>query len=231
MNVDSMVIEVTRRCQLECEHCLRGDAQSPDIELGYVAALFSKVQAINTITFSGGEPSLVPEKLEMIRKLAEKHHVDIGNFYIATNAAKNNQYKRFLSACFNWYLYCSDNEVSAVHWSNDSYHQLDPDNVKMLSCLSFASARYSDRRKPLTYLAEGRAADNGIGENAVHEYALDIEDDTVMGNIYLNCLGQIIHGCDWSYANQQEHVICDVYDLSIEAIKKYIEKEAEILEI
>ena len=29
--VESLVIEVTRRCNMRCEHCLRGDAQNLDI--------------------------------------------------------------------------------------------------------------------------------------------------------------------------------------------------------
>jgi len=38
-------------------------------------------------------------------------------------------------------------------------------------------------------------------------------DDFEESQIYLNCLGEIINGCDWSYENQKFHKICDVKDL------------------
>jgi hypothetical protein len=32
-------------------------------------------------------------------------------------------------------------------------------------------------------------------------------------DFYLNCKGEIINGCDWSYSSQRKHKICDVADL------------------
>jgi hypothetical protein len=35
------------------------------------------------------------------------------------------------------------------------------------------------------------------------------------GNEYLNCNGNIINGCDWSYENQEKYKICAVEDLKM----------------
>ena len=33
ISVNSLVIEVTRRCNMRCNHCIRGDAQNCDISI------------------------------------------------------------------------------------------------------------------------------------------------------------------------------------------------------
>ena len=32
LNIDSLIIEVTRKCNMQCEHCLRGAAQRKTID-------------------------------------------------------------------------------------------------------------------------------------------------------------------------------------------------------
>ena len=39
---------------------MRGEAENIDLDLKYVEKLFQHVKDINTLTLSGGEPSLVP---------------------------------------------------------------------------------------------------------------------------------------------------------------------------
>ena len=58
---NSVFIEVTRRCNMCCAHCLRGDAESIDIQEKYIDAFldsFEKGAYISSLTFTGGEISL-----------------------------------------------------------------------------------------------------------------------------------------------------------------------------
>ena len=60
-SVDTVVIEITRRCNMCCAHCLRGDAENVDINSKYVDAFFNSFKDgafISNITFTGGEISL-----------------------------------------------------------------------------------------------------------------------------------------------------------------------------
>ena len=40
---------------------------------------------------------------------------------------------------------------------------------------------------------------------------------------YLNCKGNIIAGCDWSYESQDnpERIVCNVGDLTLDKIEEY----------
>ena len=61
--LDNIAIEVTRKCNMGCEHCLRGNAQNMDIDFGYIDSFLNDVSSIGTITFSGGEPALNVEAI------------------------------------------------------------------------------------------------------------------------------------------------------------------------
>jgi hypothetical protein len=203
--------------------------QNVDMDIAYVDSLFSQIEYVDTITLSGGEPSLVPDTLLATLNSAKSHDVAIGNFYIATGT-KSPNFRKFMLACLEWYLYCDPNEITAVNWSNDSYHDLNDDNVRLLSALKFASPKYECPdlySKPnYTYtpkvLDEGRASENGIGDGIVDEEILDIDEDgnVAEGTLYLNCFGMVILGCNWSYESQNEHVLCHVDNLT-SAIAEY----------
>ena len=219
MDIDSVVIEVTRRCNMECSHCLRGDAQKQDIKNEYIETLFQKVDTIFSLTVSGGEPSLVPQKIIDIVTLAKKYNVQIGNFYVATNAKKVTN--KFLFALISLYSYCYENEYSLVSWSNDIYHEeMEEEQIKKLRALSFASARNSDDQKNYYLINQGRA--KGIGQRHLGKEYFEIDGDFIVeGTIYLNCNGDIIAGCDYSYEEQEENAICNVKDFSIETVSLY----------
>lgn len=86
--ISECILEVTRRCNMCCDHCLRGDAQNSDLDLAHVKKLFSHIDSIDTLTLTGGEPSLVPEIIQGIADAARENNVNIERFYMATNGKK-----------------------------------------------------------------------------------------------------------------------------------------------
>jgi len=220
VNIDSLVIEVTRRCNLECAHCLRGDSESIDLNLNYVKTLFKHLKYISTITFTGGEPSLVPDKISGIIDIAKRMNVIIGSFYIATNAVHASD--KFLISVIKLYSYCDDNEISALNYSNDEYHEMNPKAVDRLKVFSFTSAKYIESPRYENILAEGRA--ENWTDRIVKPDIYDLEDGDIRdGTVYLNCEGNIIAGCDFSYKNQRDknNIICHVDDFSVKRFKRF----------
>lgn len=201
---------------MTCEHCLRGDPENIDIDVKHINTLFKEVDYISIITFTGGEPSLASHIIEKTVQLAEKNQVDIGNFYMATNGKKVSD--TFLLALIKLYCFCNDNEISQVVISNDEYHESDNEWDK-LRALKFADMKYSDNLG-ISVIAEGRAEHWGDRGNNTEHFEVE-EEDIREGDIYLNCMGEIIAGCDWSYANQPEHKICSVTDDILKAIETW----------
>lgn len=66
LNFGSIMFEVTRRCNLKCEHCLRGDAENVDMSKEVIDATLDNVELISFLKLTGGEPFLVPEIIEYL---------------------------------------------------------------------------------------------------------------------------------------------------------------------
>jgi organic radical activating enzyme len=244
----NLIIEVTRECNLRCDHCLRGEPENKSIQEKNVISLFKQIEngEINTLTLTGGEPALRPDKIQMILDVAKIYNVEIRNFYIATNGTIASDY--FLKVLMELYLYCSDNEVSSVDISNDTFHnkELIQKNTKKFQMFSFIRYKHSPEGDRYKYLLQnelemfegyhetndnfpnyiydykdldashiinqGRGKDYGDKEPFITTLASIEEDPYLIEDleIYLNCNGDIILGCDWSYETQEEYKLCHV---------------------
>ena len=56
LNLNGLYLEVTRRCNMDCDHCMRGDAQNKDLDIQTLRPFFQTIETIETIGFTGGEP-------------------------------------------------------------------------------------------------------------------------------------------------------------------------------
>ena len=105
ISLDQATIELTRRCNMACEHCLRGDAENMDMPTKYLEQFFSKVDYVSSLCLTGGEPSLVPEKIREVIKIAKKHNVEINSFDVTINGKRVTD--DFMVAMIELYNYCS----------------------------------------------------------------------------------------------------------------------------
>lgn len=123
--IGTLGVEVTRRCNLQCVHCMRGDAQEKDLDLNALDRLLCKTSGIDTLVLTGGEPSLVPEICSQVLALIKAHMIPVSNFYCVTNGTVVKD--AFLKAMLDWYLYtCKyEAEFSAVALSSDIFHEID----------------------------------------------------------------------------------------------------------
>ena len=62
----SLMIEVTRMCNLRCSHCMRGEPQDLNITREILKNTFQQIDFIETLHLTGGEPFLYPELIEML---------------------------------------------------------------------------------------------------------------------------------------------------------------------
>lgn len=210
MELDELAIEVTRRCNMQCTHCLRGDAQNVTIPTNILKSFLKQITSITCITISGGEPSLVPHKIIEISNLLKKYKIRVDSFYIATNAKKVTD--EFVSALAVLFMQCESPEGCCVKLSG-AYHEDGPfinENItKLKSCFTFAhDARNECSQYGYSPLSEGRGVGLGRYIAQEEEYDLDWDGRVGEGALYLNVKGQVIAGCNFSYRNQGKHIIC-----------------------
>jgi len=218
MNISNLIVEVTRKCNMACDHCLRGNAQNADIDFQYIDSLLSQLSYICTVTFTGGEPSLNVKAIDYFLMIAKKLGVGIGGFYIATNGMTIKE--EFVMACLRLYSYCDEKEMCLVDISNDQYHAAEGAyDTELLDGLSFIHRKYEKERYNFNHnqalIMEGRAKENftDAGRKPDKKQKIETVDDFNDTEIYLNVHGDIINGCDWSYTSQKKNKLCFVSSL------------------
>ena len=208
IDIDNLVIEVTRRCNMLCPHCLRGDQQEKDISFEVLQKIADTFGYISTIAFTGGEPSLNSWAIDKFIDLCRSQEVGIGSFYIATNGKKYSD--RFLKSLMNLWIYCDDNEVSQVTVSRSDFHEdQDEREIEKIKCFRFVDERENLTEKYL--IAEGRALDNFYCRINREPDKFEIEDDQIIGgSLYITVDGDIIPGCDFSYDRMEEEKVGNI---------------------
>lgn len=215
MNISNLIIEVTRKCNITCEHCLRGDAQKLTMKNEYIDSLLRQVDEIGDIAFTGGEPSLAVPVIEYVLQRLKDRHISLGAFYIATNGIDVSE--EFVLVCLKLFTYCYEKERCHVDISNDMYHQAEGGyNTEMLDGLKFVGRKYEKEGwnfdKGERIISEGRGVDVCRKMNELSSDVVLTRDDFNEAQIYLNCKGNIVSGCDWSYTSQDKdkNILCQV---------------------
>ncbi len=85
MYLENLMLEVTRNCTLECEHCLRGDKQQGFMNPKVIDAVFKDVKKVGKLLLTGGEPLLAVQTLEYLVNVLKENEIQIDSIEIITN--------------------------------------------------------------------------------------------------------------------------------------------------
>lgn len=204
MQVDMLVLEVTRRCNMCCAHCLRGEAETIDMQKETIDKILDLVDYIWQVIFSGGEPSLNLPLIQYFFEKAEEKGKLPGSFWLATNG-KDNQEELAILALKMW-AKCENRDMCGVALSVDAYHEPIPESL--LSGLLFYDA---SKERPVAgnsaddfVIRVGRAEENGLGRPP---RALDSEvyiEDGRIDTLYISANGKCVFDCDLPYYDIDE---------------------------
>lgn len=209
----SLAIEVTRRCNMACPHCLRGEAQGINIDTKYIDKLFENISFVDSIVFTGGEPTLNLDAMRYTLEVCKARNVRVGSFYVVTNGKGSTKTMlEFATLCLEWYAYCLEDVAyaedcySGVALSKDIFHEKIPvANEAILRGLSiFREDKFNDFRNG-SLINEGRARELDWQKRSSFNDELRIEDwddyVSVDGMVYLAANGDIKTNCDVAFNN------------------------------
>ncbi len=228
-HVSSLCVEITRKCNFTCGHCLRGEAQNVNLDINLLRKFLheNKIQSISELTITGGEPLLVPDLIDQMIQEMRWLRIEVQNFHMTTNGSKFTP--DTLNTIGKLFNFCTDNSVSGVDVSNSIWHSADKNYVPFFSGedLQYEILDHKDfeeyghghmgqvdferinKRTKLTssskIIREGRAKD--WGTNQIEEISEIDEDDEDNSRylIYLNANGEVIEDyCDASFETQEQ---------------------------
>lgn len=85
LTFDDLGIEITRRCNMTCGHCLRGEAENVHLSREYVDQLLAQTEMIGALDFFGGEPTLNVDIMEYILDQLYERGIPVLQFGMVTN--------------------------------------------------------------------------------------------------------------------------------------------------
>ena len=80
-----MMFEITRRCNLRCAHCFRSEPQNIDISEEIIDKTLDQISSCFSFDVTGGEPFLVPDKLEYLVDGIIKRKMRFTSFSLVVN--------------------------------------------------------------------------------------------------------------------------------------------------
>ena len=233
--MDTM-IEVTRRCNLRCEHCLRGDTQPVDLDPQMFKLFLDKlalnVERIYTVTITGGEPFLVPEIILECIEIIREHEIEVGRLWVSTNGLiTDNDVQDAVLAILRYNIETGENGYPGVKISSDQFHE--PLNNEEKAWWSvFSGVEVEDDRVVDTkyIIPEGRGKDVSEMDRPLFGLPtrLDLEDDeSFEGDVYLNVKGNVSIGCNFSYETQDIIPHLPVSEFTLEKLVEIFNKRAK----
>ena len=242
LTVHDLCIETTRRCNMACAHCMRGDAMNRDLDPALLDKLFSRLSGICTITPTGGEPSLNPTALLQIRDAILKYNLPVIGVYLVTNGKEitDEFLHNFLSLLLATEM---EPEVSGLALSQDMFHDkisyVNKAKLSMFSCFRNDDKKTDWTRTPVLNI--GRGAEIVIVSNKDpyrpnNTLNANLTNDTfqLQDTLTLTVDGYLLPYGDYSYEEVENLAICNVNDpdwyeqLIAEILSQNPEIESEI---
>ena len=223
MELFNLIFEVTRRCNLCCEHCLRGEAQNMDMTKETVDKVLDRVESISSLTLSGGEPTLNIPIIRYIFSEIRRREIPLGSFYVVTNGITNQM--ELAQLLLENISYCNEPEICGVAVSTDIFHDNDKEaETSPLHYLTFCNkdkemgdyygGKGIIQRGRAQNFAGGRKEDPIIGfEGGVVEYNRNRDCLWIDGEFYVSAAGEICADCDLSYEMMQDYSVTTIDSL------------------
>ena len=83
--LNQLTVEVTRRCNMACGHCLRGDAENVDLTGIDIDSVLDQTEAIGRLILTGGEPVLNLRAIQHLVNEIARRGIPLMRMQIVTN--------------------------------------------------------------------------------------------------------------------------------------------------
>jgi len=205
ISINSLILEITRRCNMRCDHCLRGDAENIDMDLSIIDEVLDSGVTLVDVTFTGGEPSLYPEAIAYFAEGLIKRDQYINQFYVKTNGKIESL--ELAIALLKLYSRCQEQDMCVLDVSRDQFHDAKEPDAIYPGLAFFRNDGYHEY-KDQGIIMEGLAFENGIGYRCPESSMIKFEDygeeSVSVAMIQIAANGNICGQCDISFDREDE---------------------------
>lgn len=205
IQVGTLVLEITRKCNMRCDHCLRGDAQKLDMSHEIMNRVLDQISWMSSVTFTGGDPSLNVNAINHFTDAIRCRKIGPDNFYVVTNGKRNAN--KLAMALINLYGMIGVNdqdEMTSLNMSRDPFHEEVPVPA-VFKALRFFQEDGHVMKDTHYLISEGRAKRFNMGTRnieipAYFENTNGYDEDSLyLDTLYIAANGNVLPVCDLSY--------------------------------
>lgn len=172
-------LEITRKCNLKCAHCLRGDAQNLSMSTAVIDKILDSSAGIKTIFFTGGEPFLEPDIIEYVVDQVIERDFECFSMTVITNGTIMNDNAIRCIKALNKFAEWSrkkygDIAKCRISISNDHFH----DQESSTACMEFYKPYAGEFLELIMHgdisddrlVKAGRAVQTGVAESDFRKF-------------------------------------------------------------
>ena len=202
MYVNNLILEVTRRCNMNCAHCLRGAAQNKDMSTDIVDKILDTIDGCAIVTFTGGEPSLNIPLIRYFFQKAEEMDKMPTSFWVATNGKEHSE--ELALELLKAYGKMEEKDMCGVAISVDEFHEDDPkySRLNILHGLAFYDSSKEGNFDKKYIIRSGNAIDLYPGAYRFRdseEMPFYFDGEDAIEELCVSVDGKVTSNCDLSY--------------------------------
>ena len=226
-----LIFEITRKCNMSCQHCMRGEAESKSITKEVIDKALDQVELILNLVLTGGEPFIEPEMIDYLFTGIIKRKIPLLKVLCMTNGKiLNKEIAHSFNKIGNYiYKNCPDQSnkkavrtLVQITISNDKYH----DKVDFTKVTTFYRKYLNDHciivkeklKENERVLNMGKAEELPEKKRySITPYRVEIDEEyqAITTGIQIGHDGKVLIGEDSSYQQQDTYNYGNIFDRSI----------------
>lgn len=216
---DEIMFEITRKCNLKCAHCLRGEMQPVSMPTEVIDKMLEVSSGIEGIFLTGGEPFLEPSIIEYLVDKIIELDFDTKHLSVITNGTILNDNGIRCAKAFDKFAKWRISKGEEQDWyaliavSNDDFHGADVDKAVEFYKKHTENVWVVDKGYDEDVSPYGRAVENNLSDSPCinyTEYAHRLRIDE--GNI-VRCLLTLTYKGNLTYPELKEWEMVDTVSI------------------
>lgn len=231
---DEFFVEITKRCNLKCLHCMNGEAQDATITYEIIDKIFENAADCKNIVFGGGETLLKIEMIEYFMAKLLQSNWTTETVQLTTNGSIMDSK---IIDMLNAFCAKDSNRIALLRISADQFHDANiskkaynyycglPKNerVRVELKTTLNSIKYTGRA--VNYITNNPTTkiDDVIGVYMPHieKHRIRVDDNTVACSLHITSNGDVSFSEEIAYEDIDRLAIGNILT---EAIEKMIER-------